>query len=103
MSDDCLDANITYDCGAEAIMSAGKDNPTIQRARLKQLAEEIWPGARVYFDPDQPVKSIRMRVDDSKNGNILMVSSGYWDVSRIADKNDDELRLLLRSWAKKQD
>jgi hypothetical protein len=81
-------------------MRAEKDNATIQMARLKQLAEEIWTGSRAYFDPDQPVTSIRMRVDDSENGNILMLSSGHWEVSQIADKEDDELRLLLRAWAK---
>ena len=82
-------------------MGAAKDDPKIQRDRLERLAKEAFGDCLIYFDPDQPVRSIRMRVDDSKTGKVLMALEGYWHVSQIADKSDGELRLLLIGWAKK--
>jgi len=77
---------------------AGKDDYRVQRARLERLAKELAPGCDVHFDPDHIPSFVRMRVDDSNTGAILMVSSGDWHVSEIADKSDDELKQLLRAW-----
>ncbi len=76
-----------------------KDNYQFQQARLERLAKELSPGCKVHFDPDKPPTWVRMRVDDPNTGTILMLSSGDWHVSEIADKTDDEIRQLMRSWS----
>jgi hypothetical protein len=40
-----------------------------------------------------------MRADDPTTGAILIVSSGDWHVSEIADKSDEAVKELLRSWS----
>jgi hypothetical protein len=76
-----------------------KDNYRVQQARLERLAKELAPGCEVHFDPDKPPTWMRMRVDDPNTGAILMLSSGDWHVSEIADKTDDEIRQLMHSWS----
>ena len=75
-----------------------KDDYRIQRARLERLVQELVPGGAVHFDPDRSPNYIRMRVDHPATGTILIVTSGDWHVSEIADKTDDELRALLKAW-----
>src|SRR5260370_13966839 len=85
--------------GAKMHVSTTKDDYRIQQARLERLAKELSPGCKVHFDPDKPPTWVRMRVDDPNTGTILMLSSGDWHVSEIADKTDDEIRQLMRSWS----
>ena len=63
------------------------------------MANELAPGCEVHFDPERVSAYVRMRVDDPKTGTILMVSSGDWHVSVIADKSDEEVKQLLRAWS----
>jgi hypothetical protein len=80
-------------------MSPGKDDYRIQQARLERLAKERAPGCEVHFDPDKVPAYVRMRVEDSATGAILIVSSGDWHISQIADKSDQEITQLLRAWS----
>jgi hypothetical protein len=82
-------SSVTYD----------KDNYRIQQARLERLAKELAPGCDVYFDPDSPPTWVRMRVDDPHTGAILMVTSGDWHLTVVADKTNDEIRQLMHSWS----
>lgn len=76
-----------------------KDDYRVQQSRLERLAKELAPNCEVHFDPDSVPSYVRMRVDDPDTGAILLVSSGDWHVSEIADKSDDELKNLLRAWS----
>jgi len=76
-----------------------KDTYRFQQARLERLAKELSPDCEVHFDPDRPPTWVRMRVDDPNTGAILMVSSGDWHVTEIADKSDDEVKQLMRAWS----
>ena len=78
---------------------AGKDDYRVQQARLERLVKELAPGCGVHFDPDRVPSFVRMRVDDPNTGAILMVSSGDWHISEIADKSDEEVKQLLRTWS----
>ena len=80
-------------------MISEKDDYRVQQARLEKLAKELAPGCKVYFDPERVPTYVRMRVDDSTTGTILMVSSGDWHVTQIADKSDNEVKNLLRAWS----
>lgn len=80
-------------------MNPDTDDYRVQRARLEQLAKELSPGCEVHFDPDRVPTYVRIRVDDPVTGAILLVSSGDWHVSEIADKSDDELKQLLKAWS----
>jgi hypothetical protein len=80
-------------------VSIGKNDYQVQQARLERLAKELSPGCEVHFDPDSPPTWMRMRIDDPNTGTILMVSSGDWHVSEIADKTDGEIRQLMRAWS----
>ncbi len=80
-------------------MSVDKDDYRVQTARLERLAHELAPGGTVDFDPDRLPHFIGMRVDHPTTGTVLTVTSGDWLVSEIADKTDDELRILLKSWS----
>lgn len=80
-------------------MNPEKDDHRVQQARLKRLAGELAPGCEVHFDPGRVPSFVRMRVDDPTTGTILIVSSGDWHVSEIADKSDEEVKQLLKSWS----
>ena len=80
-------------------VSVGKDDYRVQRARLERLVKELAPGCEVHFNPDSVPSYMRMRVDDPRTGAILLVSSGDWHISEIADKSDEELKNLLRTWS----
>jgi hypothetical protein len=80
-------------------MNPNKDDFRVQQARLARLAKELAPGCEVHFDPNWVPTFVRMRVDDPTTGAILIVSSGDWHVSEIADKSDGEVTQLLKSWS----
>jgi hypothetical protein len=80
-------------------MNLPKDDFRVQQARLERLAKELAPGCAVLFDSDRVPTFVRMRADHPVTGAILIVSSGDWHVSEIADKTDDQLKELLRSWS----
>jgi hypothetical protein len=76
---------------------AGKDDYLIQRDRIETLVAESWPTAVVHWDPDRVPTWIRFSVHSGSV--VLLVSSGDHHVSEIADKTDDELRVLLKAWS----
>jgi hypothetical protein len=80
-------------------VKSDKDDILVQQSRLERLTKELAPGCRVYFDPDRAPTFIRMRADDPTTGAILVTSSGDWHVTEIADKSDDEVTQLLKSWS----
>jgi hypothetical protein len=86
---DIPSSTVTYD----------KDNYRIQQARLERLAKELAPGCEVHFDPNKPPTWVRMRVDDPHTGAILMVTSGDWHVTVIADKTDEQIKALMQAWS----
>jgi len=75
-----------------------KDDYVIQRARIERLAKEMSPNCLVEFDPDNPPTWIKLRITHAPTGTILAVSSGDWHVTEIADKSDDQLRALIKSF-----
>jgi hypothetical protein len=76
-----------------------KDDFLVQQERLARLAKKLAPGCEIHFDPDRVPTFVRMRVDDPSTGAILIVSSGDWHVSEIADKSDNDITQLLKSWS----
>ncbi len=78
---------------------ADKDDYRFQRARLERLIAELAPGSVVKWNESRVPTWIRLRVDDPITGAILIVSSGDWHVSEIADKSDDQVRQLLKAWS----
>jgi|SRR5208337_4706745 len=75
----------------------GKDDPILQRARIREIAEAACVGSEVVFDDGQPITWIRFRLDDLKSGRILGTPSGYYHVSEIADMSDDAIEKLIRA------
>lgn len=78
---------------------AEKDDYKIQRARIERLVKQLLPTASINWDEERVPAYIRLRVDDPVTGTILIVSSGDWHVSEIADKTDAQLVELLKSWS----
>jgi hypothetical protein len=76
-----------------------KDDYKVQRSRLESLIREMEPSAVINWDEDRSPNFIRLRVDDAVTGAILIVSSGDWHVSEIADKSDNQLRAFLSAWS----
>lgn len=74
-----------------------KDGYLIQRNRIEKLVAESWPAATVRWDESRVPTWIRFAVHSGDV--VLLVSSGDRHVSEIADKTDDELRALLKSWS----
>jgi len=77
---------------------AERDDPGIQRERIRRLAQELIPGCVVQFDPDQPPSWLRFRIDAPVVGTILGVS-GHYHSSEIADWSDQRLRDYIRTIA----
>jgi hypothetical protein len=76
---------------------AEKDDPQIQRARIERIAKEMEPNVVVRFDPDAMPRIIKWRIIHGPSGTVLLESSGEWLSGVIADKTDEELRMLFRS------
>lgn len=72
-----------------------KDDPLVQRARIRKIAEDHCRGVEVIFDDSQPVNWIRFRLDDPMTGRILGTPSGYYHASEIADMSDEILWKLV--------
>lgn len=79
-------------------MCAAKDDYRVQQPRLERLAKELTPGCEVHFSPEENPMFLEMRVDHAETGAVLYISHGDWRYSQIADKSDEELKQLLRSW-----
>jgi hypothetical protein len=76
-----------------------KDDYRFQQERITNLVHQLEPSAIVNFDPDRVPTFIRLRVDERTTGARLIVSSGDYHVSEIADKTDDEVIALLKAWS----
>ena len=77
--------------------TASKDDPLVQRARIRCIAEESCRGVEVIFDDAQPINWIRFRLDDPGTGTILGTPSGYYHASEIADMSDEKIRMLVKA------
>ena len=77
--------------------TGGKDDPIVQRARIREIAETSCVGVEVVFDDGQPINWIRFRLDDSVSGKILGTPSGYYHASEIADMSDDAIERLIKA------
>ena len=66
-----------------------KDDYRTQRARIEKIAKELVPNGLVEFDPDKPQDWMKFRIVDRASGIVLLVSSGDWHATEIADKSDD--------------
>jgi hypothetical protein len=95
-------------CGADSI-SGGlmgwppeKDNPEVQRARIRALATEVYQNGTVVFDESWfGGKTIKIRIDDRQSGKMIAGPSGEYDSSEIADMSDNQLVQLLESLPRK--
>jgi transcriptional regulator with XRE-family HTH domain len=72
-----------------------KDDPLVQRARIRKIAEAHYQRVEVIFDDSQPINWIRFRLDDPTTGRILGTPSGYYHASEIADMSDETIRKLV--------
>lgn len=72
-----------------------KDTYAFQRSRVLRLLNELAPGKLVEFD--EASSMIRFRVRDEILGVNLIETSGHWFPSEIADKSDEELRLMVKN------
>jgi transcriptional regulator with XRE-family HTH domain len=74
-----------------------KDDPRVQRERIRRIAAKVYPKGEVVFDLSQPFTWIRFRVDDAEAGIMLSQPSGHYHVSEIADWADEKLENYLRA------
>lgn len=68
-----------------------KDDPRVQRERIRKLASEVFPDFVVVFDDSQPFTWIRFRFDERTLGKVMGTPSGHFHVSEIADWPDEKL------------
>lgn len=71
-----------------------KDDYRTQRARIERISKQLVPNGLIEFDPDKPLNWIKFRIVDRVSGTVLLVSSGDWHASEIADKSDE----WISSW-----
>jgi transcriptional regulator with XRE-family HTH domain len=72
-----------------------KDDPAVQRERIRRIAALVVPGSEVVFDSSQPFTWIRFRLDEPRTGTILGTPSGHYHVSEIADWPDQKLAAYI--------
>ena len=77
---------------------ADKDDPEIQKARIKRLTTEMKPGAVMYFVPAETPSWIKFMVVYTAEGaqRQSKTSGDLWP-SVIADMSDEKLRSLISS------
>lgn len=80
---------------ADALEKREEDTYPFQRARVLRVINELAPGKIVEFD--ESTSMIRFRVRDPFLNIDLTDAWPHWLPSELADKSDDELRLLVRN------
>jgi transcriptional regulator with XRE-family HTH domain len=78
---------------------AMKDDPRVQRERIRKLAAKTFPDFIVVFDDSQPFTWIRFRFDESTFGRVIGAPSGHFHVSEIADWTDEKLINYMQALA----
>lgn len=75
-----------------------KDDPIVQEARIRRIANELIPGCSVVLDQDQPPTWLRFRVE-APGMNTIPGISGHYHASEIADWSDKRLRNYIQAIA----
>ena len=76
-----------------------KDDPRMQRERIRKLATAVFPKFVVVFDDSQPYTWIRFRFDEANIGTMIGSPSGHFHVSEIADWSDEKLCSYMQALA----
>jgi hypothetical protein len=79
-------------------LTPAKDDPSIQRERIRMIAQEEAPYAEVVFDSGKAFSWIRFRLDGRDTGKVLGVSGEYHS-SIVADWTDNEVREHIKALA----